>query len=105
MCYVGRSIKWLRTRISEHRENFYKLLKPGFKLDPLDDDFSLGLHLIEHGLKNRNDFDENFTVSIISRCSPKNLSYQENKFIHTLDTLRPNGLNVSNPFALPILYD
>ena len=104
-CYVGRSIKWLRTRINEHRDNFYKILKPGFKLDPLDDDYSLGLHLIEHGLKNRNDFDENFTVSIISRCSPKNLSYQENKFIHTLDTLRPNGLNVSNPFALPILYD
>ena len=85
-CYVGRSIKWLRTRINEHRDNFGKLLKPGYKVDPMDDEFSLGIHLMEHRCKTKTDFDENFTVSIISRCSPRDLTYIENKFIHTFNT-------------------
>ena len=104
-CYVGRTIHWLRTRINEHREKYGKLLKPGFKIDPLDDEFSLGLHLLEHGCKNRDDFDKHFSVTIISKCSPRDLEYQENKFIHFLNTLKPNGLNVANPFALPIFLN
>ena len=103
-CYVGRTIHWLRTRMNEHRDKFSKLLKPGFKIDPLDDDFSLGLHLLEHGLRDKDDFDKNFSVVIISRCSPRDLEYQEHKFIHFLDTLKPNGINVSNPFSTPIFY-
>ena len=88
--------------MNEHRHNYYKMLKPGHKIDPLDDNFSLGFHLIEHGFNTRRDFNDNYRVSIISNCSPKVLEYQENKFIHILNTLRPNGLNVFNPFAMPV---
>lgn len=103
MCYVGRTTRWLRSRMNEHRQNFYSILKPGTKIDPLDDNFSLGVHLTEHGFTSRTDFNENYRVCILSNCSPKVLEYQENKYIHILNTLRPNGLNVFNPFAMPII--
>ena len=74
--YIGRSVRQLNTRISEHRQKYYDLIKPnGAKVNPLDidDDYSLGIHLAGHGYRNRNDYNEHYNVRILEICSPKNL--------------------------------
>ena len=74
--HIGRSIRQLNTRIGEHRQKYYNLIKPnGAKVNPLDidDDYSLGIHLAGHGYRNRNDFNEHYNVCILDICSHKNL--------------------------------
>ena len=44
--YVGRSTRPLRTRVGEHRRNFYKMCgKPDFTYDNESDEFALGHHI------------------------------------------------------------
>ena len=100
--YVGRSTRQLNTRTGEHRRAFLDIIQ-GNEYNPLDNDFSLGIHLIEHGLRNEHDFAKYYEVSIIENCSPKNLEVKEHMYIHMLKSVRPRGINVTNPFNIPIL--
>ena len=102
LAYVGRTTRFLRSRIQEHRASYYNILK-GNKIDPLNDNFSLGLHLTEHGLLERDGFNKHFRVCIIDNSSTRNIDIKEHKFIHILNTLRPNGINTLNPFGIPLL--
>ena len=73
--------------------------------DEDSDEYALGLHLFtDHNLIRREDFDENYNVALLDFCSPKILDVKEHKFIHLLNSLKPNGLNLSNPFCIPLLY-
>ena len=102
--YVGRSTRALRTRVGEHRRAFYKMCD-NKEYDIESDEFALGHHLFsEHKLNHREDFDMNYRVSILDICSPRVLDVKEHTFIHSLNTLNPNGLNLENPFAIPLLY-
>ena len=58
----------------------------------------------DHKLNSKTDFDDCYTVSILDISSPKGLDVKEHKFIHLMNSLTPFGLNLSNPFALPLLY-
>ena len=100
--YVGRSTRSLRVRTGEHRTKFYKLLT-GANVDETNDEFSLGLHLLDHGFHDRKDFNKVFSVSIIDNTSPKDLEVREHTFIQLLKTLKPLGMNTVNPFGLPLL--
>ena len=100
--YVDRSVCKLRVRIGEHRRAFYKILEGG-TYDPLNDEFSLGDHLREHNFNHKDDFNKYYRVYILDICSPKSLEAREHIFIHKLNTLRPKGLNATNPFGIPIL--
>ena len=100
--YIGRSVRPLNTRTGEHRRKFYELLG-GKKIDPSDDEYSLGLHLFDHGFRERTDFNDNFRVMILDITSPKSLEVKEHKYIHLLNTLKPNGINTMNPFGIRIL--
>ena len=103
--YIGRSTRTLRTRTGEHRVAFYKILNGLEIFDSVDnDDFSPGLHIFhKHGCKDRIDFDKTFNAYIIDNCSPKNMEVLEHKYIHRFKTLRPNGINTSSPFSIPVL--
>ena len=69
-----------------------------------DDEYSLGLHLIEeHGCSEQSDFENSYSVFILNTCSPKTLEVNEHKFIHSLKTIKPHGLNAVDPFGIPIL--
>ena len=101
--YVGRTTRPLKARVGEHRRGFYHILH-GNSYDENDDSYSLGLHLKnDHGFSNRNDFGDNYEVRIIDNCSPSSLEVIEHKFIHSLQSLKPIGLNSQNPFGLAIL--
>ena len=104
--YVGRSTRALRTRVGEHRRNFYRMCdRSDFSYDKESDEFTLGHHLFhDHKLNIKSDFDNSYTVSILDISSPKVLDVKEHKFIHLLNSLTPLGLNLSNPFAMPLLY-
>ena len=103
--YIGRTIQELRDRMNQHRQKFYAILSGKAVVTDNDDadDFSPGLHLVEHGYKNRSDFNENYELYIIANCSPTVLDVFEHKFIHHFNTLRPNGINTCNPFRIPPL--
>ena len=102
--YVGRSTRALRTRVGEHRRNFYRMCDK-FDYDIGSDEFTLGHHLFhDHNLSSKPDFDASYYVTILDICSPKVLDIKEHKFIHTLNSLTPSGLNLDNPFSLPLLY-
>ena len=104
-CYVGRTTNQLCTRCSGHLSNFYEVLRKEGVLpsnEPGKDEYSLGLHLYnDHQCRNYEDFNEHYTFSIIQNTSPKNLEIQEHKWIHRLNTLHPNGINMANPFTIP----
>ena len=102
LVYIGRSTRQLNTRIGEHRRSYYEITD-GKKIDPLNDDYSMGIHLTNHGFSKREDFDQNFNLCILEICSPKNLEVKEHMYIHELNTVRPNGINTCNPFGIRVL--
>ena len=71
---------------------------------PVEDEQALGVHLVEHGFSDNSMFDKYYRVCVLEVCSPKVLEVKEHTYIHKLNSLRPNGLNVSNPFSIPLLY-
>ena len=105
--YVGRTTNQLNTRCSGHRSNYYEILRKEGNLPTLEsgkDEYSLGLHLYnDHQCRNYEDFNEHYTFCVIQNTSPKNIEIQEHKWIHRLNTFHPKGINVSNPFGIPLL--
>ena len=68
------------------------------------DEYCLGVHLLDHGLRDHGDFNKKIRVFIIENCSLKLLEYKENKYIHLLKSLRPLGLNTVNPFGISMFH-
>ncbi len=83
--------------------HYYKIVK-GDNFDIDSDEFALGHHLYEHGYNDRKDFNRVFRVCILEICSPKVLEVKEHKYIHKLNSLIPEGINLSNPSAIPLLH-
>jgi len=102
--YVGRTINSLHKRMDGHRSKFYEIID-GRAVDITSDEYSLGVHLVDHGLGNHSDFNENFKTFILENCSPSQLEVKENKYIHLLRSLRPHGLNTINPFGLTLFHN
>ena len=102
--YVGRTVNTLNERMNGHRSKFYDIIN-GKTIDITSDDYSLGLHLIDHGLVAHIDFNSSFQTFILENCSPRQLETKENKYIHLLKALRPHGLNTVNPFGLTVFHN
>ena len=102
--YVGRTVQRLCDRVGPHRRNFYSILRN--TNDALlndeyrqDDEYSLGIHLDKHGLNGHSDFEKTYSLIILKTCSPKNLEICDYRFIQTLNTLTPHGLNLPKLLA------
>ena len=94
----------MHKRMDGHRSKFYEIID-GRAVDITSDEYSLGVHLIDHGLGKHTDFNENFNTFILENCSPSQLEVKENKYIHLLRSLRPLGLNTINPFGLTVFHN
>ena len=106
--YVGRSVQRLNERIGQHRRSFYEILGNSSALTndiyTKDDNYSLGIHLVkDHNMSKKSDFTNNYTVFLLETCSPVILEVQEHKFIQSLRSIRPHGLNSVDPFGIPLL--
>ena len=105
--YVGRTVQHLKSRVNEHRSKFYKLLSDPDLIssrEPDDDSYSLGAHLIlDHGCHERGDFNSSYKIFILKNCSPRALEECEHRFIQSLRTIKPFGINSVDPFGLPLL--
>lgn len=101
--YIGRTVNRLHVRMDGHRAKFYEIVN-GNVVDITSDDYCLGVHLLDHGLRDHGDFNKFFKVCIVENCSPKLLEYKENKYIHLLKSLRPLGLNTVNPFGISMFH-
>jgi len=103
--YVGKSTRMLRVRFGEHRRAFYKIIS-GQKVDTDDDSNCVGLHLhIEHGLSQKENFNNSVSVCILENLSPSSLDVNEHRYIHAFKSLRPSGMNSTNPFKIPLLHN
>ena len=107
--YIGRTVQRLSERTGQHRRNYYAMLKDITNaltndIYRKDDEYSLGLHLIEnHDLNSKTDFENTYVLFILDTCSPKMLELNEHRFIHSLKTLKPHGLNAVDPLGIPPL--
>ena len=101
--YTGLTTQQINKRINEHRSKYYEIIECR-TTSIMDDDHSLGVHLVDHGCSEREDFNKIYKVCILDNCSPKLLPYKENEYIHLLKTLRPLGLNTINPYGLKLFY-
>ena len=70
--------KQLHDRIHGHRVKFHDIIN-GNIIDINSDEYCLGVHLLEHGLTEHDNFNKTFKICIIESCSPKLLEYKENK--------------------------
>ena len=105
--YVGKTITPLNKRMNGHRSRYYDILSkaqedhnfvPSYQ--DVDDESILGVHLfLEHGKRQRGDFNNSLTVDILQQCSPQNLRQSEQYFIDKLGTLYPFGLNQINSIS------
>ena len=105
--YIGRTTRFLRQRVNEHRAMFYKLLSDpqADLLNPNDPDgYCLGRHLIDdHCCVDRNDFNSSYQIFILLNSSPRTLDVNEHKWIQRLKTIKPFGINSVDPFGIPLL--
>ena len=103
--YVGKATQRLNGRINGHRSKFYDCLHyEGDRTDIDDDDHLLGIHLyFQHGVREKNGFNESYKFTILENCSPRDIDLKEHLWIHRLKTLKPHGLNSHDPFGIPMV--
>ena len=93
--------------MSGHRTKFFEYIRLNGKVKNTEtnkDEYIPGMHLYNcHGLRDFEDFNKNFTLTILEKCSPSDLDVKEHLWIQKLRTLNPLGLNSVDPFGLPLL--
>jgi len=105
--YVGKTVQMLSDRVSGHRSKFFEYIKQNGMVEINDlnkDEYVPGMHLYNyHQLKDFEDFNKSYTITILEKCSPSNLDVREHIWIQKLRTLNPFGLNSVDPFGIPLL--
>ena len=79
--YVGKTIQMASSRMCGHRSKFFELLKNNGRIDEADvdkDEYIPGMHLYNnHNMRDFGDFNENFELTILEKCSPTVLDVKE----------------------------
>ena len=100
--YIGKTVQAFRTRIGQHR-GFIGTLDSSTPED-LSDENTLAAHAIEHEIRTKADFNSLYKFSILRYAEKENLTSSEQFLINKFNTVRPYGLNVSNPISLPNVF-
>ena len=89
--YVGNTVDPLHERVNGHRSKFYGVAKNRVgAVDFSDDEQILGIHLVHHhGLKKKDDFNENYRLFILAYSNPRSIRKSEQFWINKLKTLTP----------------
>ena len=100
--YIGKTVQEFHCRINGHRSSYYEIVrgynkhKENFSVVS-DDTNVLGAHLFaKHGKNKNEDFNSNFTFTILKFVSPSTIRINEQSYIESLNTLYPFGLNNVN---------
>ena len=105
--YVGKTVQMSSSRMCGHRAKFFEVIRNNGNIDNLEcdrDEYIPGLHLYNnHNLRNFEDFNNTYELTILEKCSPSMLDVKEHLWIQKLKTLNPLGLNSMDPFGLPLL--
>ena len=98
---IGKTVQPLGTRISKHR-NPIKTLGTSMCIDTIeiDDTNTLAVHAIEHNKRTKASFNSLYKFFIIKHVEKEQLTISEQFFVNHFKTIRPYGLNVSNPIGL-----
>ena len=57
-----------------------------------------------HGCTDINEFGRISRVLLLEICSPSHLEVKEHRHIDKLNCLSPFGINLANPFGIPLLH-
>ena len=94
------------SRMCGHRGKYFEVIRNNGNIDDEcdKDEYIPGLHLYNnHNLRNFEDFNNDYEVTILEKCSPSTLDLKEHLWIQNLRSLNPFGLNSVDPFGLPLL--
>ena len=97
--YIGKTVQAFRTRISQHR-GFITTLDSSNPSE-LTDENTLAAHALEHEIRTKTDFNRLYKFSVLRYVEKEHLTKSEQFFINKFNSIRPYGLNVSNPISLP----
>ena len=103
MAYLGKTVQALRTRISQHR-GFIITLGASTDQFELDDENTLAAHAIEHGIRTKAGFNSLYNFFVVKYVEKERLTISEQELISKYNTVRPYGLNVSNPLGLHAVF-
>ena len=106
--YVGKTTQQLHSRMNQHRWCFGNFItKQGninLQTEKDQDNYALGMHLYnEHGVRNLQQFNAMYEVSILEVTQPRIIDAREHAWIHRLKSINPLGLNLASTFGLPML--
>ena len=105
--YVGKTVQMTSSRMCGHRSKYFEILKNNGQINESDvdkDEYVPGMHLYNnHNMRDFGDFNENYEMTLLEKCSPSMLDVKEHLWIQKLRTLNPLGLNSVDPFGLPLL--
>lgn len=107
--YVGKSTQPEHKRINGHRSNMKRYMEnPTILNGETDlkekDKYSLATHLHqEHNITSPHSLDEQYSFTILEKCTPKSLDIKEHHWIQRLKSLSPFGLNLDSPLGFPLI--
>ena len=93
-------------RTSGHRSKFYEILRKNGEIGEVEnkDEYVPGLHLFnDHNLRQQDDFDKSYELTILEKCTPASIDVKEHFWIQKMRTLAPFGLNSVDPYGIPLL--
>ena len=103
LAYLGKTVQALRTRIAQHR-GFIVALGASTDEFELSDENTLAAHALEHGVRTKADFNELYKFFVVKYVEKEMLTISEQELISRYNTVRPYGLNVSNPLGIPSVF-
>ena len=70
----------------------------------LSDENTLAAHAIEHGARTKGEFNDLYRFFVVKHVEKERLTISEQELISRYNTVRPYGLNVSNPLGIPSVF-
>jgi len=108
--YVGKSTQPEHKRVNGHRTDMKKYMENPNVVGnnselSVKDRYSLAIHLHrDHGIVSIRGLDDQYTFTILDKCTPKSLDVKEHSWIQKMKSMTSFGLNLYSPLGFPLIF-